>query len=209
MNNLDASKRQTVALAGVLQAAQLVHELAGRGLVDQHTFETSISSILVTNPESTEDIYGGDLFNLRPGARALRKILLKEKDVHPNIMRYAVGILVLQTKLMKDNAMLTALGERLDAIQAQAQHFSPTHENVLAALAGLYQDTLSTFSFRVQVQGDPQILQQQGNADKIRALLLAGVRSAMLWSQAGGKRWKLIFARKRLLRDLEELGFRA
>lgn len=208
MNSLDAGKRQTIALAGVLQSAQLVHELAGRGLVDQHTFETSIQSILITNPEKTEDIYGGDLFNLRPGARALRKLLLKDKDAHPNIMRYAVGILVLQTKLMKDKAMLTALGERLDAIQAQAQHFSATHENVLAALAGLYQDTLSTFSFRVQVQGDPQILQQQGNADKIRALLLAGVRSAMLWQQAGGQRWKLIFARKRLLNDLDELGFK-
>lgn len=209
MNHLDAGKRQTIGLIGVLQAAQLVHELASRGLVDQHTLETSISSILVTNPETTEDIYGGDFFNLRPGARALRKILLKEKDLHPNIMRYAVGILILQTKLMKNTSMLTALGQRLDVIQGQARHFSPTHENVIAALAGLYQDTLSTFSFRIQVQGDPQILQQQGNADKIRALLLAGVRSAMLWSQAGGTRWKLLFIRKRLVKDLDELGFRA
>ncbi|WP_114417763.1 high frequency lysogenization protein HflD [Marinospirillum perlucidum] len=209
MNNLDAGRRQTLALAGVLQAAQLVHEMAQRGLVDQHTFATSIESILVTDPETFEEIYGGDLFNLRPGASALRKILLKKKDIHPNILRYAVGILVLQTKLSKDKAMLTALGERLNAIQAQAQHFNPTHENIVAALAGLYQDTLSTFSFRVQVQGDPQILQQQVYADKIRALLLAGVRSAMLWQQAGGKRWKLIFARKRLLRDLDQLGFKS
>lgn len=207
INNPDSGMRQTLALAGVFQAAQLVHDVAQRGMVDQQVFETSIQSILVTDPENTEDIYGGDFFNLRAGARSLRKILTKDTEVHPNVLRYAMALLVLQTKLAKNPAMLTAIGQRLDAIKSQALHFSPTHENVLAALAGLYQDTLSTLSFRVQVHGDPNILQQQGNADKIRALLLAGIRSAMLWSQSGGKRWKLLFSRKRILQDLDSMGF--
>lgn len=207
MNSLDAGKRQTLALAGVFQAAQLVHELAQRGLVDQKTLETSVGSILVTDPETTEDIYGGDFFNLQPGAKALRRTLMKDRELHPNVLRYAMSILVLQDKLNKQPAMLTAIGQRLDVIKGQVRHFNTTHENVLAALAGLYQDTLSTLSFRIQVQGDPNILQQQGNADKIRTLLLAGIRSAMLWSQAGGKRWKLLFSRKRILNDLDTLGF--
>lgn len=207
MNNLDYSQRQTLALAGVFQVAHLVHDLATRGMVEQLTFETSIGSILVTDPESTVDIFGGDFFNLRTGAVTLRKVLLKEDGVHPNVLRYAMGILVLNTKLAKQPSMLTAIGQRLDAIKSQAQHFNPTHENVLAALAGLYQDTLSTLSFRIQVQGDPNVLQQAGNADKIRSLLLAGIRSAMLWSQSGGKRWKLLFSRKKILQDLNSLGF--
>lgn len=207
MNSLDAGKRQTLALAGVFQAAQLVHEMAQRGLVDQKTLETSVGSILVTDPESTEDIYGGDFFNLQPGAKALRRTLMKDRELHPNVLRYAMSILVLQDKLSKQPAMLTAIGQRLEVAKGQVRHFGTTHENVLAALAGLYQDTLSTLSFRIQVQGDPNILQQQGNADKIRTLLLAGIRSAMLWSQAGGKRWKLLFSRKRILSDLDALGF--
>lgn len=207
MNNLDYGQRQTLALAGVFQVAHLVNELATRGMVDQHTFASSINSVLVTNPETTADIYGGDLFNLNTGATTLRKVLLKDKNINPNILRYAMAILILNTKLAKTPQMLTAVGQRLEAVKSQAMHFSSTHENVLAALAGLYQDTLSTLSFRIQVQGDPNILQQTGNADKIRSLLLAGVRSAMLWSQSGGKRWKLLFARKKILQDLDSLGF--
>ena len=207
MNNLDYSQRQTVALAGVFQVANLVHDLATRCMVEQNTFATSIESILITDPENTAAIYGGDFFNLRTGALTLRKVLLKETGVHPNILRYAMGVLILNNKLAKNTGMLTAIGQRLEAVKSQAMHFNPTHENVLAALAGLYQDTLSTLSFRIQVQGDPNILQQSGNADKIRALLLAGIRSAMLWNQSGGKRWKLLFSRKKILHDLKTLGF--
>jgi len=207
MNNLDYGQRQTLALAGVFQAAQLVNDLATRGLVDQQTFATSIGSILVTDPETTAEIYGGDFSNLQTGASTLRKVLLKDTSVNPAVLRYAMAILILNTKLAKKPQMLTAIGQRLDTVKSQAMHFSPTHENVLAALAGLYQDTLSTLSFRIQVQGSPTILQQSGNADKIRALLLAGIRSAMLWSQSGGKRWKLLFSRKKILQDLNSLGF--
>ncbi len=207
MNNLNYSQRQTLALAGVFQAAQLVHDLATRGLVDQHTFASSIGSILITDPETTADIYGGDFFNLRTGATTLRKVLLKDSSVAPQVLHYAMGILVLNTKLAKNQPMLTAIGQRLDTVKSQAMHFNPTHENVLAALAGLYQDTLSTLSYRIQVKGNPTILQQTGNADKVRSLLLAGIRSAMLWSQSGGKRWKLLFSRKRILQDLDALKF--
>lgn len=207
MNNLNYSQRQTLALAGVFQAAQLVHDLATRGLVDQHTFASSIGSILITDPETTADIYGGDFFNLRTGATTLRKVLLKDSSVAPQVLHYAMGILVLNTKLAKNQPMLTAIGQRLDTVKSQAMHFNPTHENVLAALAGLYQDTLSTLSYRIQVKGNPTILQQTGNADKVRSLLLAGIRSAMLWSQSGGKRWKLLFSRKRILQDLDTLKF--
>jgi len=206
MNNLDYGQRQTLALAGVFQVALLVNDLATRGLVDQQTFATSINSVLVTDPETTADIYGGELANLRAGANTLRKVLLKDSSINPSVLRYAMAILILNTKLAKNPQMLTAIGQRLDAVKSQAMHFNPTHENVLAALAGLYQDTLSTLSFRIQVQGDPTILQQTGNADKIRALLLAGIRSAMLWSQSGGKRWKLLFSRKKILQDLNSLG---
>ena len=43
-------------------------------------------------------------------------------------------------------------------------------------------------------------------ADLIRALLLAGIRSAFLWRQLGGRRWKLLFRRRRLLALSRELS---
>jgi len=48
-------------------------------------------------------------------------------------------------------------------------------------------------------------LQQSTNAARIRALLLAGIRSARLWRQLGGHRWQLLFSRRKLLAELYPL----
>lgn len=198
-------QRQAIALAGVFQAAQLVEDLATKNMLEQKALETSINSILITNPDTTAEIYGGQISNLATGIKSLKQ-LLEKANYNPRVTNYAMGILILNTRLQKDSSMLTALGQRLEVIQAQAQHFHPTHENVLAALAELYQNTLSTLGYRIQVQGEQNILQQQANADKIRALLLAGIRSAMLWQQSGGKRWQLLFMRKKLLQQINNLS---
>ena len=42
------------------------------------------------------------------------------------------------------------------------------------------------------------MLSNEDNAAAIRALLLAGVRSALFWRQLGGRRWQLLFFRNRL-----------
>ena len=94
------------------------------------------------------------------------------------------------------------IGKRLPQIQSQVEHFGPAHENVVAACGALYQDTLSTLRQRIQVHGDMRNLQQPSNASKIRALLLAGIRSARLWRQLGGHRWQLVISRRKLLKEL-------
>ena len=48
-------------------------------------------------------------------------------------------------------------------------------------------------------------LQVSSNAARIRALLLAGIRSARLWRQLGGSRWQMVFSRRRLLNELYPL----
>ena len=73
------------------------------------------------------------------------------------------------------------------------------------ALADLYQETISTLGKRIQVSGNPEILQQPGVADSIRTLLLAGVRFGWLWQQMGGSRWQLILNRKQVLTALQSL----
>jgi high frequency lysogenization protein len=48
------------------------------------------------------------------------------------------------------------------------------------------------------VQGDPRHLHAPDNQNRIRALLLAGIRAAWLWRQVGGSRWKILLGRKQL-----------
>lgn len=218
---------QVIALAGIFQAASLVDQIARRGMIPQNSFETSIASLFVTNPEMTEDIYGGatDLpFNLSTGLRTLQDVVEKKRNENnADVMRYALSAMHLERKLSARPDLLSEIGKRLDELNRKAQYFGDhsetsedikddrfipsafTHTNVIAGLGGLYQDTLSTFSFRIQVSGDPRNLQNSENAAKIRALLLAAVRAAMLWRQVGGKRWHLIFFKSRVRPTLKRI----
>lgn len=190
---------QTLALAGVFQAAALVKQLAQTGRVDQSAFLASIQSILKIDVENTEEVYESPE-NLSLGLQELIRLFTNNKlPKDPEIARYVFSLLHLEKKLSKNTKMLSQLRTGITRATVQASHFSPTHENVMANLASLYTDTLSTFSFRIHVTGNPLYLNQTYHVNKVRALLLAGVRSAVLWQQLGGRGWQLLFARTRIL----------
>lgn len=195
----------TLALAGLFQAVALVEQIAKTGQGASEAFNTSINSVLDLNPTNSLEIYGGDVNNLRMGLELLNELLIKNTPKHQDVIRYALGVLHLQKKLSNRKDMLNVIASRIEQANQQAQHFSNTHENVIANLGGIYSDTLSTFRFRIQVKGDYNYLQQPRIANQIRALLLAAVRSAMLWRQLGGNRWQLIFQRKKIAECVKEM----
>ena len=73
------------------------------------------------------------------------------------------------------------------------------HPNLLAHFADLYSEEISQLSPRIMVRGVAQHLQNPDNQHRVRALLLAAIRSARLWRQTGGTRWQILFGRQRLL----------
>lgn len=197
-------RETTLALAGVVQAALLVEQVAKTGYVQTEAYKCSIDSLLDLNPSSTLAVYGGDVQNLRSGLEGLRDMLVGQHK-HQEALRYALGALHLQKKLAGRKDMLTVVASRINQANNQAEHFSSTHENVIANLATLYSETISTFRFRIQVMGDYNYLQQPRIANQIRALLLAAIRSAMLWRQLGGSRLQLLLKRKAILNCVEQL----
>jgi len=212
---------QTLGLAGIFQAAALVEQIATRGMVAQNSLETAIYSIMQLNPACSEDIFGGkeDLpYNLHLGLQNIKDLVDKPRSEHnKDVIRYALSMVHLERKLSANPEMMATIGQRLDQVSEQARYFNSSdegseltpatycHPNVIANIANLYQDTISSFSFRIQVTGDPRHLQNSENAAKIRALLLAGIRSAMLWRQKGGKRWHLLFFKSRLRPSLRNI----
>ncbi|MDH1012663.1 high frequency lysogenization protein HflD [Pseudomonas nicosulfuronedens] len=197
---------QIIALSGVFEAASLVDRLARTGQIPEAPLGCMLGSLLVRDPKTTLDVYGGDTANLREGFRALVSALERDPNsLQREPLRYALSLIGLERQLSKRDDMLDIMGTRLDQIQQQVQHFGLVHENVIASCAGLYQDTLSTFRQRIQVHGDMRHLQINANAARIRALLLAGIRSARLWRQLGGNRWQMLFSRKKMLNELRPL----
>ncbi|MGQ9424556.1 high frequency lysogenization protein HflD [Gilvimarinus sp. F26214L] len=199
-------QNRTIALAGIFQAAALVDRLATTGYLQKEEFRTCVESLLEQNPSSTLATYGGELARLELGLQAMVDSLGGlRRDSTQQCLRYMLGIMHLQQKLNGRNDLLSVIGTRIAQARQQAEHFESTHDNVIANLADLYTDTISTFRFRIHVRGEATYLQQQRVANQVRTLLFAGIRSAMLWHQVGGRRWHVIVYRKRLLAEATEL----
>ncbi len=122
-----------------------------------------------------------------------------------DITRYVISLLHLEKKLKKNKAMTDQIASGLENAKNQMEYFSLSHENVLANLGNIYQETISTLLPRILIQGEQNFLSQQNNANKIRALLLAGIRSAVLWRQCGGNRLQFLLGRKKYLHTAQEL----
>ncbi len=187
---------QTIALAGIAQACALVNDIATTGRADNDALEASINSILQTDPESVLAVYGG-LEGVKRGLTVLEQQLTGQRTANPREARYAASLIILEKQLSNRPEMLKTIADGINKAQSQAEHFGLLHENVLANLGDLYHRTISTIPLRIMVDGEPQYLSNQTNVNKIRALLLAGIRSAMLWRQCGGARWKLLLFRKK------------
>ncbi|MDA1342414.1 MAG: high frequency lysogenization protein HflD [Proteobacteria bacterium] len=201
LNNLT---NQTIALAGIAQVAVLVQQLATTGTCDQQAMEASIGSILKIDSDSVGDIYGG-LAGLKLGLEQLDGQITGEKAPNPEQARYAAAIVFLERRLSDRKDMLSTIQAGIVKAQSQSEEFGVLHGNVLANLGSLYQSTISTLQPRVMVNGDQSYLARPDIASKVRALLLAGVRSALLWRQCGGSRWKFIFYRKKIQTELQYL----
>ena len=199
-------QEQITALGGVFQAAALVDKLAHSGQVSDAALAYMLKTLLVRNPETTLDVYGGDDLGLRDGYKLLLAVLERETDNLPReSLRYVVSMLSLERQFSRRDDLLEIAGKRIPKIEQQVELYGISSDNIASSFGGLYQDTLSTFSQRIQVQGDMRHLQQPSNAAKIRALLLTGIRAARLWRQLGGHRWQLVFSRGKLLNELRPL----
>lgn len=199
-------QEQLIALGAVFEAAVLADRLARTGQISEAGLACMFGSLLAREPKSTLEVYGGDDFGLRDGYKALHSALSRDPaTLQREPLRYGLAMIALERKLDRRDDMLDVIGSRLEQIRLQVGHFGLTHDNVAAAFGGLYQDTISTFSQRIQVHGEMRFLQQPSTASRIRGLLLAGIRSARLWRQLGGHRWQLLFSRGKLLRELQPL----
>ncbi len=199
-------EQQTIALAGVAQAARLVDQVSKTGSYPLEFLTPSISSLFQFDADSVEDIYGG-IAGVKLGLNNLSSLLAsRQADENRDLVRYVFAMLYLERKFAGDKAMMSVVHSRLQHASFRAEHFANNMPDLCHSISGIYQDTLSKLKFRIKVTGSAQHLQNPKHADIIRALLLAGIRSAFLWRQLGGRRWKLLAQRKQLLRTSQQLS---
>ena len=199
-------EQEVIALGGVAQAARMVDQISKTGSYPIDFLEPSVKSLFAFEVDSIEQIYGG-IPGVKLGLQNLTSVLAsRQSDENRDLVRYIFGILYLERKFSSDQELMSVIHSRLEHTSFRAEHFSDNIQDACHSISGIYQDTLSKLKFRIKVSGSPQHLENTQNADIIRALLLAGVRSAFLWRQIGGRRWKLLVQRKQLLQASQNLS---
>ena len=207
MTHYDNKERdRVIALAAVMQVAHLVHNIANEGSADPTATVPLLNSLLMTNAESSEAVYGG-LSHLTVGLEQLHIQLVKNKTKHQvTQIQYAVNLLRLERRLAKSVTMMDALTLEIDQLPQHIEYFDGIeHPQVVACLADIYKRTISNLTPFIKVYGEERFLDNTSNANLIRALLLTGIRAAILWHQKGGRYWQFLYQSKKITAITDDL----
>jgi high frequency lysogenization protein len=177
-----------LALAGIVQAAALVHRTATGEGIDETSRRALLRAIPTPNARDLAEVFP-EPAAYRYGA-GIAMEALTGRSAAPEVLRYTLQLVELANLLQRAPRVVTKLGELLRTLDVE----DPRE----AELARIYQQTISTLGKRIQVTGDAEVLGREQTAERIRALLLAGIRMAWLWRQLGGRRWHLVFRRRPL-----------
>ena len=189
---------RVIALAGVHQAAHCVQRIANRGSVDTGQMEPCLYSLFQIDAEDVPSVYGPP-GAVATGARQIIAQLTGQPERNMEMTRYVITLLKHERTLAGRGDMLAAIRDGIEAA-AEARGDAPVLDHdVIARLAGIYAATISKLEPRIIVRGNPLYLQNEENQERIRALLLAGIRSAILWRQCGGRRLQILLGRRKLL----------
>lgn len=201
---------RTLALSALFLCIDAVIKIAHKGQCDVRQLTTCIGSLVHNDADSIEEIYGGAA-NLKIGLSALmynlgaRQLDTNGRAKDMESTRYSINVLHLQRKLMQNREIYEGLMKGIQEAQGKLEFFELIHPNIIASLAKTYSETIGKLGPRIMVKGNQTYLGHLDNASKIRALLLAAIRAALLWEQAGGGRWKLLFERSKLQKQAEQL----
>ncbi len=193
---------RVLALAGIAQALQQVRRIAETGHSDAAVVRTAMDSVLRIDAPSPAAVYG-DGRQLEAGLRLLRDYFGNQgkDDLLP---RLALSVMQLERRFVREDAAVDKVTAGIRRTAERALELGDSsHPDVLMAMGTLYADTISQLKPRIMVQGNPHYLGQAAVVSEIRALLLAAVRSAVLWRQLGGTYWDFLFSRRSMLEAIE------
>ena len=203
MNNDFHNK--TIALAGIHQALQLVQRIAWNGDYSYPEIDICLTSLFVRDPANFEQVFDG-LENIQPGLKALHSSFTDKHDKQAlERARYMVNLMLLSKTIISNNELGQQVGTTLSLLDEAASDLDNQRDYVIERIAQLYQNTISKLKPRIIVYGQPDILNNANNAALIRTLLFSGLRSAVLWYQAGGSQLNLLLGKKKYLHTINEL----
>ncbi|MCP4389461.1 MAG: lysogenization regulator HflD, partial [Gammaproteobacteria bacterium] len=150
MNQIE---NQTLALAGMFQAAVLIDEFAVSGSCDSAAFDGSFDSLFTFDADTTEAVFG-QLSCLNIGFVALNDYLGGEtRTASRNIAYYVLSMMKLAVVIKSDAGLSERLFNGLRDIERHGVEFELPRRSIISKIDGLYQDTISNLEPRILVRG--------------------------------------------------------
>lgn len=204
MKSLSTIENQTLALGGIFQSVHLCKALATTGVCNTEELEGTLRSILTLSTDRVIDAYGGNSTSIARGLRVLKSQLGGNNEARDlDVARYALALIQLGTNILKDDNTIEQL--RIGISRAQSMEAAIDDPTMISNFANLYRSGISHLSPRIMISGDPDYLNDNTIASTIRASLLGGLRSVVLWRQCGGTRPKLLLSRNHYLSQADIL----
>lgn len=193
---------RVLALAGIAQALQQVRRIAETGHSEAAIVRTAMDSVMRIDAPTPEAVYGSAR-QVEPGLRLLRDYF-RNQGKDQLLPRLALSVMQLERRFVREATTVDKVDTGIRATSARlAELGESNHPDVLAAMAELYKNSISQLKPKIMVQGNPHYLNQATVVAEIRALLLAAVRSAVLWRQLGGNYWDFLFSRKAMVEAIQ------
>ena len=193
---------RTCALAALTQSAVLVHRCANAEACHPNFTRAMMDGFVTTDPENAGDVYG-PVENLLLGIKSAEAMFSKPDASLVQVLKYIVDLTTLENRLHDRPDLVDKLGNMIRDIGSSYETMDETQR--YTRFSEIYQKTVGTMGRRIQVIGLQELLEQPAVADKVRALLLCGIRFAWLWRQLGGRRWHLLIYRSRIRNTLKHL----
>ncbi|MBU3827060.1 MAG: lysogenization regulator HflD [Candidatus Anaerobiospirillum merdipullorum] len=204
---------ETLALAALFQACTQIHRVARTGYVDPYATAAVIRGLIITNPQSCEDIYPSNqlLVGYRQLAASFSSQAGDKSAETIEITKDAFKVMGLELTIERNNAIFDKLGRDIDSLRTSILGRYPDYESgkpeivlsqdCLHDFSELYQSLISPNFPRLMIYGEETYLSRVENQEMIRSLLLSGIRSCVLWRQLGGRRRYLFFRRKAIVQQ--------
>ena len=196
---MDQFTERTIGLAGLFQSARIVQQLAREGVADKIATRASLNSVLVLDAVNALAVFA-DRDGIRLGLQELHNNFSGNKDpLTIELLQYIVNITQLQKNLFSQPETLSQFSSRVEQLSAYSG------DELTERMAVIYSEFLSPIQPKIIVNGEEGYLQESDIAEKVRASLLAGVRSSILWHQKGGSRWDFMLKRGQYIKTVNNL----
>lgn len=204
-------KGESIALAALFQCCAQIARVANTGFWDEHAASAVIRGLLVTNPQTVEDIYapGRLMTGFKQLVESFDRTMVNKTSDTIAITQNALKLIALEVSISRNSEIFNRMGSEIDRLASNILASKPDYlesspeiildSAYLRDFSSLYQSLISPNFQKLIIYGEEQYLRDTANQDKIRALLLSGIRAVVLWRQLGGRRRFLFFRRKAIV----------